>query len=192
MNKISSLIFSLRGYLMAPYGILLLLFGKPTWASFLWGLFFVLLGEWLRFWGVGYAGKCTRKSNLDAPKLITRGPYAYLRHPLYAGNALTGFGGWIMAIGNASLSLASGLFTAFLFFYGTVYGILIPLEENFLRQQFGESYLDYEQSVNRLLPKLKPYSKTSGNFSFQTALASEIHTLIPLFILILIMGLKIK
>lgn len=176
---------------MAPYGILLLIFGKPGAASFAAGVVVALIGEAIRCWGVGYAGKPTRKSTLDAPALVTAGPYAYVRHPLYVGNSLMGIGGLIMASGNASPLLILLFAAAFILFYGTVYGALIPLEEDFLRGQFGDEYRRYEQSVGRIFPRSGPYAAAAGTFRWETA-TTELHTFLPFLAVVVIMGFKIR
>lgn len=177
---------------MAPFGVLLLVYGEPSWISFGIGLGIALLGEVIRVWGVGYAGGATRKAVLEAPRLVTAGPYAYVRHPLYLGNMLMGLGGVMMAIGKAGW-LFMGLFVLlYLIFYGTMYGILMPLEEDFLHRRFGEAYSRYQQQTPRLIPKLKPYGFPEGTYRWAAALRSEVHTFIPFCILTVIMGLKIR
>ncbi len=186
------LFFRFRGLLLAPYGLLLLILGKPSFLSFALGLSLALLGESLRLWGVGYAGKSTRKSVLDAPKLVTSGPYALIRHPLYIGNSFMGLGGAIMASGHQSALIQSLFFLAFLFFYGVVYGVIIPLEEQFLEKQFGIPYLEYKKKVPQLIPTGKSYPVSDHFFSWSVAFNSETHTLIPFAILVAVLGLKIR
>ena len=55
----------------------------------------IISGEFLRFWGVAYAGSLTRTTtSVKANELITIGPFAHVRNPLYIGNILIylGFG----------------------------------------------------------------------------------------------------
>jgi hypothetical protein len=46
------------------------------------------LGEGLRLWAASHLGMTVRSRSPRASKLITGGPYAHVRHPLYAGNFL--------------------------------------------------------------------------------------------------------
>lgn len=181
---------------MAPFGIFLLVFGKPSVTSFEIGLLLALCGEAIRLWGVGYAGRATRKEVLEAGSLVTAGPFAYVRHPLYLGNALSGLGGTIMAAGKLGASAAALFFLVFILFYGTIYGILMPLEEEFLEDRFGEAYVMYKKRTPRIIPAIFrgiPGSiPPTGSFSWSRAFASELHTLIPFFALIVLMALKIQ
>lgn len=184
-------LFRYRGYTMAPFGFFLLIFGKPDIESFFLGLGLCVLGELLRIWGVGYAGASTRKSYLEAKKLITAGPFRYVRHPLYLGNALIGLGGTIMAVGRYSGGSRGIFFLIWLIFYGSVYASLISLEEEFLKKEFGEVYLQYRQTVPPILPTFISFPAPSGKYDWNKAWSTEIHTLAPLLAVILIMFIKI-
>jgi protein-S-isoprenylcysteine O-methyltransferase Ste14 len=176
---------------MAPFGLFLLIFGRPSFESFFIGLGLCAAGEFIRIWGVGYAGISTRKSYLEAESLITAGPFRYVRHPLYLGNSLIGLGGTVMAAGRYSGGTAWIFFLVWLVFYVLVYGTLIPLEESFLETRFGEIYQIYRKKIPLILPTFTAYSESSGKYEWEKAWRSEIHTLIPLLIVILLMFLKI-
>src|SRR4051794_25243619 len=55
-------------------------------------LVLVVLGLALRAWGSGCAGTHTRSATIEAPRLITGGPFAYVRNPIYTGTMCLGFG----------------------------------------------------------------------------------------------------
>ena len=78
--------------------------------------------------------------------LITTGPYARIRHPLYAG-----LFGWCLAL---TLLTANWIFTAVcvLVFLGLLWRI--PREEQMMIEAFGEEYRDYMKHTGRLFPKL--------------------------------------
>ena len=79
-------------------------FGKPSALSVTLGLPLAIAGELVRCWAVGYSGVTTRGDAVSAPELVTAGPYAYVRNPLYAGNFLTAAGFAIAFTGrNSSL-----------------------------------------------------------------------------------------
>jgi protein-S-isoprenylcysteine O-methyltransferase Ste14 len=104
----------------------------------------LLAGQCLRFWAAGVIPKY-RTLSLDAPKLVTWGPYAWVRNPLYAGNGLIGLG-WAMMTGWP-------LVAAFAAVYFTLYSMtIIPYEEQFLSERFGEEYENYRKSAPALIP----------------------------------------
>ena len=78
--------------------------------------------------------------------LITTGPYARIRHPLY-----TGMFGWCAAL---SLLTANWIFVAVcvLFILGLLWRI--PKEEQMMIEAFGDEYKKYMQRTGRLFPKL--------------------------------------
>ncbi|MDQ7827152.1 MAG: isoprenylcysteine carboxylmethyltransferase family protein [Candidatus Eremiobacteraeota bacterium] len=179
--------FKWRGALMVPLAIIILLLGKPTPASFFAGIAVALLGEALRIWGVGYAGKTTRGEEVKAPCLVTAGPFAHVRNPLYLGNAITGLGFTVMACGAAPPFVVALLMILFLLFYVTVYGTIIPLEEEFLRETFGDPYSEYCSHVPRIVPRLSPYEKKQGTFSWMPIKSGESETLVLFALFSLIM-----
>jgi len=80
----------------------------------------------------------------EGHELITSGPYAIVRHPIYTG-LLLAFLGSAIARGEWRGLLAVAL----------VFGVLwrkLKLEEKWMRVQFGESYETYARRVAALLP----------------------------------------
>ena len=77
--------------------------------------------------------------------LVTRGPYRYLRHPIYASALLLA---WAGALGNLSFTnIGFGLLT----FAGAMTRILC--EETLVKVQYPE-YAEYAKKTKRLLPFL--------------------------------------
>ena len=77
-------------------------------------------------------------------ELITTGPYAVVRHPIYTG-ILTGFLGMAIAI-----SQTRGFITFALFFLA--FWIKLRREEQWMRSQFGEVYVAYAHQTTALVP----------------------------------------
>ncbi|MDQ7051390.1 MAG: methyltransferase [candidate division KSB1 bacterium] len=95
---IREVFFNYRSYTPIPLLIALLIFAEPTATTYTAGLLLVILGEVLRTWAVRHAGGATRTtSGVGGDDLITHGPFAYVRNPLYLGNFFLGTGLVIMA-----------------------------------------------------------------------------------------------
>jgi protein-S-isoprenylcysteine O-methyltransferase Ste14 len=79
-------------------------------------------------------------------ELITTGPYAVVRHPIYTG-VLTGFLGTAIA-----LSQVRGFIVFVLIFL--VFWIKLRMEEEWMRSEFGETYASYVDQTAALVPFL--------------------------------------
>ena len=79
-------------------------------------------------------------------ELITSGPYAVVRHPIYTG-ILTGFLGMAIAI-----SQVRGFIVFVLIFLA--FWIKLRMEEQWMRSQFGETYATYAHQTAALVPYL--------------------------------------
>jgi protein-S-isoprenylcysteine O-methyltransferase Ste14 len=77
--------------------------------------------------------------------LITTGPFALVRHPIYTGMLLL-----LFAIGIATAHERALPFAVPLFVAGTL--IRTSREEALLRAQFGAAYVDYARRVKRFIP----------------------------------------
>jgi protein-S-isoprenylcysteine O-methyltransferase Ste14 len=77
--------------------------------------------------------------------LVTDGPYALVRHPIY-----TGMFGMLLATGLAVSRWHFLLAGAGLYWLGTV--IRTRVEERLLRSAFGAAYDDYARRVPALIP----------------------------------------
>ncbi len=144
-KKISSAAFKCRGLFWGVFAAGILIFpGEFEISRFAAGLALVLAGQLLRFRAAGYIPKY-RTEVIGAPVLVTWGPYKWVRNPLYAGNGLMGLG-W-------SIMVAWGWVAAFIVAFLLLYSmIIIPAEEEFLADKFGEEYEKYKKWVPQLLP----------------------------------------
>lgn len=84
---------------------------------------------------------------LKVPALVTEGPYAKMRHPVY-------FAFLLMQI--SVLLLTSNWLIGFsgLAIIVSVIAIRVPEEEKLLTEQFGDVYTNYMKHTGKLLPKL--------------------------------------
>lgn len=135
--------------LRVPGGFLLvavfLWLSKPTVESLFWGLPLSLTGLHLRLWAAGHLTKNQR--------LVSTGPYAHLRNPLYLGTLLVAAG---LVVAAREWILAAVFAAVFVLIYLPV----IQEEEKHLRDLFP-AFDDYAREVPLLLPRLKPFAKGS-------------------------------
>jgi protein-S-isoprenylcysteine O-methyltransferase Ste14 len=84
---------------------------------------------------------------VEGHKLATTGPYAYVRHPIYAGML-----GMLVATGLAISHWIALLAALLIFFIGTI--IRVRSEDRLLREAFGEQFENYAQRVSAIVPGL--------------------------------------
>jgi protein-S-isoprenylcysteine O-methyltransferase Ste14 len=113
------------------------------------GLLLDLAGVGLAIWarlklGTNWSGMVmTIKQNHE---LVQTGPYAIVRHPIYAG-LLLAMAGTALIIGTLAsyLGLAAGLAAMM---------IRVGIEENLMRQQFSETHEAYRRHTSKLIPHI--------------------------------------
>lgn len=116
----------------------------PFWVGVAVNVAGLLFAVWAReHLGRNWSRSVTIKQDHE---LITTGPYASIRHPIYTG-ILTGFLGTAIAMTQVRGAIVLGL--VFLIFWAK-----LRLEENWMRSQFGESYIDYTHHTAALVPFL--------------------------------------
>jgi protein-S-isoprenylcysteine O-methyltransferase Ste14 len=142
----------------------------------------VIAGVILRAWAAGCAGNHTRTSNIEAGKLATNGPYAFLRNPIYLGSIVLGVG-MVGIVGDWRLSpLCFGTFAA-------LYFVIIPAEEEFLQREYPLEYKVYCRNVRRLLPRFTPWAEADRTpFAWQPALREWQTVIILVSILAFLFG----
>ena len=145
---------------IVPLSIAVLLFSLPSAPTGLLGKRFLPFAEW-PFWvgslltaggllftvwarlhlGRNWSGTVTIKQDHE---LITSGPYAVVRHPIYTG-LLLAFLGSALALGEWRAVLAFALAAGALW-------RKLRIEERWMRQQFGDAYQAYSRRVAALIP----------------------------------------
>jgi protein-S-isoprenylcysteine O-methyltransferase Ste14 len=129
-----------------------ILFRIQNWGVFLGklqyaGLVVIVLGLILRNWAILKLGQFfSRTVTIEKRhRLVTDGPYRWLRHPAYTGMILMygginlALGTWLGALVGSGLVLIAAL-------------CRIDVEEKTLTEAFGEEYREYMRRTWRLLP----------------------------------------
>ena len=152
-----------------PLAVICFLMAHPTRLAFQLGIPVMGLGEAIRLWANGYVGH--RKVNkaqgpLKIGHLITGGPYAFVRHPLYLGSLLIG-AGFCLVVGHWGLGLAA------LAGFILIYRPKIAEEEATLRREWPEAFEHYASAVPRWLPDGRRYAHPYGAWSWRGLVASK-------------------
>jgi protein-S-isoprenylcysteine O-methyltransferase Ste14 len=169
-------VFKNRGTLLALPALALTTFGKPSSGATAIGLPIAFLGEALRCWAVGYSGVTTRADTVTAPALVTAGPYAYMRNPLYLGNFMTALGFSLAFTGGLEPRSRAGLIALGLGTMAGVYAAIVPLEEEYLRRTFGAAFDEYAARVPRAFPRLTPAEPQHGVYDASVIGRAETRT----------------
>jgi protein-S-isoprenylcysteine O-methyltransferase Ste14 len=125
---------------------------RQLWPSGIWpfcvGAALTVVGLLFAVWARQYLGRNWSHAVTikQGHELITTGPYALVRHPIYTG-ILTGFLGTTIA-----LSQVRGVIGFLLMFL--VLGAKLRIEEEWMRSQFGEAYATYAHQTAALVPYL--------------------------------------
>ena len=145
-------IFSRRQILSYVAVIVVLCLADPIAPTFAVGLVLALGGIAIRVWGCGHL----RKNE----KLITSGPYARVKHPLYLGTFLIAVGA-ILAAGSPELPglvLWAGLGPIFLIAFFAYY---LPkkkrVEGGRLARGFSDEFDSWDRAVPAFIPALSAY-----------------------------------
>ena len=168
MNRLTKPRF-VAAYLLAP---LLFFFAHTTERQLQGGVVLVGLGALLRLWANGHVGHVkvnwTQSSRGDTKigELVTAGPYAFVRHPLYLGSFLIGLGFGIVAGRFWLMAIALGVMAL-------IYHRKIVEEETTLSHEWGEAFERYRQAVPRYLPTWRPYSRARGSWDWKGIWASR-------------------
>jgi protein-S-isoprenylcysteine O-methyltransferase Ste14 len=120
-----------------------------AWGVLQWGgLALLVAGLMFSVWGRLHLGTNWSVSVTlkDAHELVRSGPYALVRHPIYAG--------CLVAVAGAAMIRAQwyGLLGLVLIFCSLAYKVSV--EERWLSEHFGDAYRTYRREVSALVPGL--------------------------------------
>ncbi len=121
----------------------------PSWLRWVGAATAILAVPGL-FWTLGALGTNVSETVLtkSTQKLVTVGPYRFIRHPLYAMGVSLFLGVGLMSDSWFILALA-------ILALALIWLVVIPLEERELIVRFGDEYRVYMRHTGRLLPRLK-------------------------------------
>ncbi len=165
--------------------------GRPHPIGWAVGLVIAGLGIAVRSWAAGYL--------IKSKALITGGPYAYVRNPLYLGRVLVGTGmciavrmpeGWPLPAYPWPNVVAIAAFYAFFF------GYYMPRKERIeparLREYHGDAYTRYQQAVGSIIPNFfRRYDERNGSWGWaQYDRLKEYHWVVGYVLIFTALGLR--
>ena len=170
-------------------GLGVLVWIRPTPVAFAVGGGLVALGAVLRGWGAGHLVK--------NDQLTITGPYAHLRHPLYAGTLLVAIGFSLIAGGLLALALLALLLPWFFLIY---FPRKDRIESARLERRYGSGFAGYREHVPALFPIPKawqpptdcdPFAEADRSWSGDRYVDNnELGTLLALITGLLLFGLR--
>jgi protein-S-isoprenylcysteine O-methyltransferase Ste14 len=113
------------------------------------GIVLMLAGIVFRQWAIWVLGRffSTGVRIVSDHRIVMEGPYRFLRHPSYTGMLMI-----LLGLGLASRTwLGTAIILAL---FSLVIGYRIIVEENALKAEFGQEYLEYAKKTKRLFPFL--------------------------------------
>jgi protein-S-isoprenylcysteine O-methyltransferase Ste14 len=113
------------------------------------GILLMLAGIAFRQWSIWVLGRYFSLTVriVSGQRIVKEGPYKFLRHPSYTGMLMT-----LLGLGLASRTLLGT--TIIIILFGIVIGYRIKVEENALKAEFGNNYLEYAKKTKKLIPFL--------------------------------------
>jgi len=188
-SRIGAWLFRHRGWVPVPALVVALVAADPRPAGVIAGLLLMAAGEGVRLWAAAHLGLTARASSPKALKLVTEGPYARTRHPMYWGN-LSLAGGFALVSGAGWPWFPAAVALA----YVLLYGHHARREERVLAAAFPAPYRVYRDCVPfwawRRTPAAVPATGDVGRPGWRRALRVEALTLNAIFWLLAALGVR--
>jgi protein-S-isoprenylcysteine O-methyltransferase Ste14 len=149
-TKLGGWLFRHRTAIPIPIAIALVVIpggdAALSWTLVIAGVMLTLLGEALRLASVHRIGVISRTRSERLGPLVTSGPFAYVRNPLYIGNMLI----WVGFSVTAGLVWAVPVVLSLLL---AEYHAIVRWEEQRLQSRYGDGFAAYRAGVPRWLPR---------------------------------------
>jgi protein-S-isoprenylcysteine O-methyltransferase Ste14 len=182
-------LFRRRTAIPLPLAVALLVLPAPAGAAMpavVAGVLLVAAGEALRLWAVRHIGTISRTRSERIGPLVSTGPFAYIRNPLYVGNVSL----WVGFALCARLVWLAPLVALLL---AGEYHAIVRWEERLLVERRGEEYRTYAARVPRWMPAVagrRGRAATAPLFSWRETLFSERGTLVAIAAGFVLLALK--
>jgi protein-S-isoprenylcysteine O-methyltransferase Ste14 len=185
--RLGGWLFKQRSWLPIPIVVALVVLPRGVSHPLaLWGgVLLVALGQGIRLWAVHHIGVISRTRSERLGPLISTGPFARVRNPLYLGNIAL----WIGFTVSAGLLWLAPIVLLVL---GLEYHAIVRWEEGLLVSRLGDDYRGYLTRVPRWIPAVRSVAAetVTGAYSWGDTLFSERSTLLAVAIGYLILWFK--
>jgi protein-S-isoprenylcysteine O-methyltransferase Ste14 len=149
LSRLGGWLFRHRTALPVPVVLAIVIIppGSTSWPRALTvvGMAISLAGEALRLWAVRHIGAISRTRSDRLGPLVSTGPFALVRNPLYVGNLLL----WV---GFTLAARLVWLAPIVLVLVCLEYAAIVRWEERLLEERLGEPYRRYVATVPRWIP----------------------------------------
>jgi protein-S-isoprenylcysteine O-methyltransferase Ste14 len=179
-------LFTYRKYIPVPFIITAVVLANPRQDLVVFGALLMIAGEILRLAAASFIGPVMHSEDIITNELVTNGPYAYLRNPIYFGNILL----------YAGASILSGAWLPYLLyliiiFFSIHFALCIRYEESHLSRAFGQSYEDYQRNVPRFFPRLSAFpNRGNKKADVKTAFQGEVSVFLTSMIFLILVMIK--
>ncbi|HKE86763.1 MAG TPA: isoprenylcysteine carboxylmethyltransferase family protein [Vicinamibacterales bacterium] len=178
--------FRNRSWLPVPLGLAMLAV-KPDTSNITriaLGIACVLTGQVLRLWAVRHIGGVSRTRTTRLGPLVSTGPYAHTRNPIYTAN-------WFLWTGVAVSSCLDWMIPLTWAMFAMHYGTMVRWEEHVLARRHPGKYDRYAADVPRWWPRIAPVETTPRVLhTWPQVLFSERGTIAALAVIALLLAAR--
>ena len=193
MTRLGGWLFRHRTIIPLPLAIAVLLLRVGEAPPSAWvvasGIALTAAGEAVRLWAVRHIGAISRTRSDRLGSLVTSGPFAVVRNPLYLGNIA-------MWTGFAMTARLLWLVPVIVVLLAVEYHAIVKWEEQLLEARFGDEYRAYAARVPRWMPKggrgERGLRRGHVTFGWRETLFSERGTLIAMALGYVLLWLKAR
>lgn len=184
--EIGEKLFQWRDYIAIPILMVVLLAANASARTATVGTLLILLGQSIRIYTVSFLGTDGLTRDGQTESIISHGPFALVRNPLYVGN-LTIILGVLIYAGAPVIGFLA--LTYFLFQYHCI----VKYEESILLAKFGDEYQRYMERVPAWIPLKVPVQE---DFpvppSFMSAIKAEKKSMMTIGIVLFLLMLAAR
>ena len=184
--EIGEKLFQWRDYIAIPILMVILLAANASARTATVGTLLILIGQAIRLYTVSFLGAEGAARDGQTEQIISHGPFAIVRNPLYVGN-LTIILGVLIYAGAPILGFLALVY--FLFQYHCI----VKYEESLLLAKFGDEYVRYMERVPAWIPAKMPVQE---DFpvppSFMTAIRAEQKSMITIGVVLFLLMLAAR